>query len=159
MGDDEAERADVTAPPRAKESTAMKPHVSVITIGVADMDRAKRFYADGLGWPVLQEYPGWVSFEINGGSAGLGLYPREALAGDAGLDPAGSGFAGLSLSYVVADEDRVGDVLAEAERAGATIAQPATKSQWGGTSGHFVDPDGVLWKVAAGAGPQQFVAE
>jgi predicted enzyme related to lactoylglutathione lyase len=122
----------------------MQPHISVITLGVADFDRAKRFYGDGLGWTAVQDYPGWVAYELNGGAVALGLHAREQLAADAGIDPAGS---------------RVAGVLAEAEGAGGTVVQPATASPWGGTTGHFTDPDGYLWKVAAGNGPQPFAAE
>jgi catechol 2,3-dioxygenase-like lactoylglutathione lyase family enzyme len=137
----------------------MQPHISVITLGVADFDRAKRFYGDGLGWTAVQDYPGWVAYELNGGAVALGLHAREQLAADAGIDPAGSGFAGVTLSYIVGDDARVAGVLAEAEGAGGTIVQPATASPWGGTTGHFTDPDGYLWKVAAGNGPQPFAAE
>jgi uncharacterized glyoxalase superfamily protein PhnB len=100
-----------------------------------------------------------VSFSLGGGTAQLGLYPREALAADAGVPADGSGFAGISLSYIVSDDDRVEAVLAEAERAGARIVKPAEGAPWGGVSGCFTDPDGYLWKVASGAGGQPFVAE
>jgi uncharacterized protein len=134
----------------------MNPYVSVITLGVRDLDRAKRFYADGLGWPIEQDYPVWVSFRVDKGSSTVGLYPWDALAGDAGVPSDGSGFRGVALSYLVRSEERVAEVLAEAERAGATITQPATKAQWGGSNGHFTDPDGYLWKVASGNGDQPF---
>jgi catechol 2,3-dioxygenase-like lactoylglutathione lyase family enzyme len=136
----------------------MKPHVSVITLGVDDLDRAKDFYK-GLGWPIEQDYPQWVRFGLDDGSSALGLYRREALADDAGVDAAGSGFAGVTFSYVVSADERVDAVLAEAERAGGTISKPAEDSQWGGRFGYFTDPDGYLWKVAAGSGNQPFAAE
>jgi uncharacterized protein len=69
------------------------------------------------------------------------------------------GFGGMSLSYIVSDEARVAEILAAAEKAGATVVQPATKAQWGGTTGHFTDPDGFLWQVAAGTTPQPVSAE
>jgi uncharacterized protein len=134
----------------------MNAHVSVITLGVGDLDRAKQFYGEGLGWPVEQDYPVWVSLRLGDGSTWLGLQPRDALAGDAGVAPESSGFGGITLSYVVRSEDRVAEVLAEAERAGGTIAKPAQHQQWGGTSGYFTDPDGYLWKVAAGEGEQPY---
>jgi catechol 2,3-dioxygenase-like lactoylglutathione lyase family enzyme len=130
----------------------MNPHVSAITLGVRDLARAKQFYGEGLGWPIEQDYPQWVSFKMGEGSSMVGLYPWEALAGDAGLPADGSGFRGVTLSYIVRSEDRVAEVLAEAERAGATIVKPAERSQWGGASGFFADPDGFLWKVASGGG-------
>jgi len=137
----------------------MKPHVSVITLGVRDLDQAKRFYSEGLGWPIQQEAGPWVSFSLGDGSSSLGLYPWDALADDAGVPADGSGFRGMTLSYVVRSEERVDAVLAEAERAGGTIARPAEKAPWGGYFGYFADPDGYLWKVASGGGDQPFNAE
>ena len=134
----------------------MNPHVSVITLGVSDLGRARQFYAEGLGWPVDQDYPQWVSFKMGEGSSVVGLYPWEALASDAGLSPAGQGFRGVTLSYLVRSDDRVAEVLAEAERAGGTIVKPAEQSPWGGSSGFFADPDGYLWKVASGGGQAPF---
>jgi len=134
----------------------MNPHVSAITLGVRDLARAKRFYGEGLGWPVEQDYPQWVSFKMGEGSSLVGLYPWEALAGDAGLPADGTGFRGVTLSYIVRTEERVAEVLAEAEAAGATIVKPAEHSQWGGASGFFADPDGFLWKVASGGGGAPF---
>ncbi|MGH2805980.1 MAG: VOC family protein [Actinomycetota bacterium] len=137
----------------------MKPHVSVITLGVRDMARAKNFYA-GLGWPIEQDYEQWVTFPLGDGSTLLGLYPWDALADDAGVAPDGEGFRGMTLSYVVSSEDRVAEVIAEAEGAGADVVKPAEKSQWGGAFGYFADPDGYLWKVAsAAAGNPSYVAE
>lgn len=137
----------------------MNPHVSVITLGVRDLSRAKRFYSEGLGWPILQDYPAWVCFSLGGGSSGLGLYPWDALAGDAGVDAEGSGFRGVTLSYLVRSDERVAEVLAEAERAGGEIVKPAQATSWGGWFGYFADRDGYLWKVASGGGQQPFAAE
>jgi hypothetical protein len=128
----------------------MKPHVSAITLGVSDLERAKQFYGAGLGWPIEQDYPNWVYFPLGGGS-GLGLYPLETLAADSGAAP-GDGVGGVVLNYLVSDEGRVADVLAEAEAAGGTIRKPAEQAPWGGTSGFFADPDGFVWKVASGPG-------
>ena len=75
----------------------------------------------------------------------------DALAADAGVPAEGSGFRGITLSYFVPTPDRVDEVLAKAERAGGKIVKPGQKSQWGGYSGHFSDPDGYLWKVVASA--------
>jgi catechol 2,3-dioxygenase-like lactoylglutathione lyase family enzyme len=137
----------------------MKPHVSVITLGVEDLDRAKQFYGKGLGWPIRQDYPQWVSFGLGDGSSGLGLYRRDALADDAGVAADGSGFRAVTFSYLVSSDERVDEVLAEAERAGGTIVKPAQNAQWGGYFGYFADPDGYLWKVAAGAEGDPFAAE
>jgi uncharacterized glyoxalase superfamily protein PhnB len=93
----------------------------------------------------------FVSFAPAEGSSGLALYPMKALADDAGLDAAGSGFRGITFNYFVRSDDRVDAVLADAERAGATILKPAQRAKWGGYSGHFADPDGYIWKVVVGA--------
>jgi predicted enzyme related to lactoylglutathione lyase len=133
----------------------VNPNMSVITLGVGDLGRAKQFYGEGLGWPLQQDYPQWVSFALNGGSCWLGLYPREALAADTGVAPEGDGFRGFTFNYLVRSEERVDAVLAEAERAGGSIVKPAQRSPYG-YFGYFADPDGNLWKVAAGAGDQPF---
>jgi len=137
----------------------MKAHVSVITLGVADVARAKQFYGEGLGWPIDQDYGNWVCFPLGDGSIGLGLYPIDSLAADAGVTADRAGFAGVTLSYLVGSEDRVGEVLAEAEKAGGTIVKPAQKAQWGGADGYFSDVDGYVWKVAAGSAPSPYAAE
>lgn len=137
----------------------MNPHVSGITLGVKDVNRAKQFYSKGLGWPIQQEQGEWVSFSVNNGSSALGLLPRDTLARDAGVAADGSGFRGITFSYIVPSEERVDAVLAEAERAGGKIARPAQGAAWGGYSGYFTDPDGYLWKVVTGAGEQPSAAE
>lgn len=134
----------------------MKPHVSAITLGVKDIANAKQFYHAGLGWPTLQDYPQWVSFSLNGGTSILGLYSHKGLAADAGVAETGSGFGGVTLSYLVRDNATVDRVMAEAERAGAKIVKPAQSSQWAGYFGYFADPDGYLWKVASGDGQPHF---
>jgi uncharacterized protein len=135
----------------------MKPHVSAITLGVKDVQRAKKFYGEGLGWPIQQEYGDWLAFSLNNGGLLLGIFPTAALAADAGVPADGKGFHGITLSYLVRDEPRVAEVLTEAERAGGRIVKPAERAQWGGTSGCFADPDGYVWKVASGG--EQSVAE
>ncbi len=129
----------------------MKQHLSVVTLGVRDLARAKQFYSDGLGWTVSAEEGRWVLFKLGDGSAALALYPWDALADDAGVAAAGDGFRGVTLSYVVRSENRVDAVLAEAERAGGAIVKPAQPTDWGGYGGYFADPDGYLWEVASGA--------
>ena len=129
----------------------MNPHVSVITLGVRGLNRARQFYSEGLGWPIVQEQGDWVCFTLCNGSSALALYPWDALADDAGMAAAGNGFRGVTFAYNVRSEDRVEAVLAEAERAGGAIVQPARRAPWGGYSGYFADPEGYLWEVATGA--------
>ncbi|OLC48844.1 MAG: glyoxalase [Actinobacteria bacterium 13_1_40CM_2_65_8] len=126
----------------------MNVQISAVTIGVKDINRAKKFYSDGLGCAIDQDHPGFVSFKLGDGSTKLGLYAWDALAADAGVPADGSGFRGVTLNYIVESEARVAEVMALAEKAGATIVKPAQKAQWGGYFGHFSDPDGYLWKVS-----------
>jgi catechol 2,3-dioxygenase-like lactoylglutathione lyase family enzyme len=129
----------------------MKPHVAIITLGVRDFTRAKSFYSEGLGWPVQQEDENWVCFLLGDGSSALTLYPWDGLAEDAEVPAEGSGFRGVTLAYNVRSQERVNEVLAEAERAGGTITKPAKPTAWGGYSGYFADPEGYLWEIATGA--------
>jgi catechol 2,3-dioxygenase-like lactoylglutathione lyase family enzyme len=129
----------------------MKPHVSVITLGVRDLQRARRFYAEGLGWPIQQEDFNWVCFGLGEGSSALALYPWDELAADARVPSEGTGFRGVTLAYNVRSEERVDEVLAEAERAGGKVVKRAERAAWGGYSGYFADPEDYLWEVATGA--------
>ncbi|UYG06402.1 VOC family protein [Halomonas sp. M4R1S46] len=124
----------------------MQPRISMITLGVADLARAVRFYEQGLGWPRLESPPEVAFFPLNG--TWLGLYGREALAEDAGVPAEGSGFAGVALAHNVASEAEVDEVLALAVRAGGRPVKPGQRVFWGGYSGYFADPDGYLWEVA-----------
>jgi len=129
----------------------MRPFVSMITLGVRDFARARRFYGEGLGWPVSQEEGEWACFLLNDGASALSLFPWDEVAQEADVPAEGSGFRGSVFAYNVRSEERVDEVLAEAERAGGTITRPARKTPWGGYSGYFADPEGYLWEVATGA--------
>ena len=122
--------------------------VTAIMIGVEDMDRSKKFYAEGLGCTIDQDHPGFVSFDLGDGSSSLALYEREAAAGDAGVSAEGSGFRGVSFHYIVPSSEAVDEVIANAVAAGGSVVKEAAGSQWGGYFGYFSDPDGYLWKVA-----------
>jgi catechol 2,3-dioxygenase-like lactoylglutathione lyase family enzyme len=137
----------------------MKAHVSSILLGVQDMERSKRFYKEGLGWKVQQDYGVSVFFESDGGSL-VGFYGREGLADQVGTSPEGSGFSGLVLTYVVRSEARVDEIIGDAEKAGATILKPAGALPWGGYGGSFADPDGYIWSLGYSAqGKNQPYAE
>lgn len=124
----------------------MEPRISLITLGVLDLDRATRFYRDGLGLPTHADYEGVTFFKLRG--TWLSLFPREELAKDAGLPNEGSGFPGFSLAHNVASKEEVDAVMRQAADAGAKIVKPAQDAFWGGYSGYFQDPDGFLWEVA-----------
>lgn len=129
----------------------MSLEISSVLVGVKDMARSKKFYAEGLGCSIENDYPQFVLFKLGEGSPTFGLYPREGLAADAGVSPDGNGFAAMTLHYIVPTAERVAEVLDQAERAGGKIVKPAQKAGWG-HFGWFADPDGHLWKVAASGG-------
>jgi uncharacterized protein len=129
----------------------MEPRISIITLGVADLDRAVRFYRDGLGFPTKYKNGDGIAFFQNGG-ARLALFPRKPLAEDIGpdVDPGKPGFGGITLAHNVRTREEVAQVLALAEKAGATIVKPAQDSDWGGHHGYFRDPDGHHWEILWG---------
>jgi hypothetical protein len=137
----------------------MKAHVSSILLGVQDLERSKRFYTEGLGWKVKQDYGVSVFFEPHGGSL-VGFYGRDGLAAQMGTSPEGSGFSGMVLTYVVRSEARVDEIIADAEKAGATVLKPAETQPWGGYGGSFADLDGYIWSIGYSAqGKDQPYAE
>ena len=129
----------------------MALQVTAIMLGVRDLDRAKKFYGDGLGCTIDKDYPGFVSLSLGDGSSSLALYEWDAAAQDAGVPPAGSGFRGVSFHYIVSSRDTVDQVIADAVAAGGAVVKEAAAAQWGGYYGYFGDPDGHLWKVATEA--------
>ena len=123
--------------------------VTAIMIGVEDVARSKKFYAEGLGCTIEQDHPGFVSFNLGDGSSSLALYEREAAAQDAGVPSEGSGFRGVSFHYIVQSSEAVDEVMGKAVAAGGSVVKEAAASRWGGYFGYFSDPDGYLWKVAS----------
>lgn len=124
----------------------MEQRLSLITLGVKDLEQSRRFYEDGLGWKRSTNDEGIVFFQINGSA--FALFPQEELAADAQVDDDGSGFRRFTMAYCTRTRDEVDAVLKEAERAGARILKPADNTFWGGYSGYFADPDGFAWEVA-----------
>ena len=124
----------------------MKPKISLITLGVKDLETSTRFYRDGLGFPLEGDNEGVSFFKLEG--TWLSLFPRAELAKDSLSDEAGSGFRGFTLAHNVNSEQEVDETLALAEKAGAKIIKPGQKVFWGGYSGYFADLDGFLWEVA-----------
>lgn len=124
----------------------MQPRISMITLGVSDLDKAVRFYRDGLGFPQMESPPSVAFFTLNG--SWLGLYGWEDLAEDAQVNSRGDGFRGVTLAHNVHSEEEVDRIINVALSAGATLSKKAQKSDWGGYSGYFKDLDGHLWEVA-----------
>lgn len=122
----------------------MEQRVSLITLGVADLDRSRRFY-EALGWKRGNKDEGVVFFQIPGGV--FALWRRAALVEDARVTD-GSGFGGIALAYNTRSKAEVDAVLAEAQAAGASLLKAAEETFWGGYSGYFADPDGHPWEVA-----------
>jgi catechol 2,3-dioxygenase-like lactoylglutathione lyase family enzyme len=123
----------------------MEQRLSLVTLGVADLDRSRRFY-EALGWRRSNKEAEVVFFQAGG--MVLALWSREELAADAHVPAAGSGFAGIALAYNTRTRDEVDTVLGEAKAAGARILKPAEDAFWGGYTGYFADPDGHIWEVA-----------
>jgi predicted lactoylglutathione lyase len=127
----------------------VEQRTSLITLGVADVGRARTFY-ERLGWQG-QEVEKTVFFQAGG--MALVLWARDKLAGDAGIDDRDAGgFGGLTLARNVRSRADVDAVLADAARAGAEITQAARETFYGGYAGYFSDPDGHLWEVAYNPG-------
>ena len=126
--------------------------VSAIMLGVKDLDRAKKFYAEGLGFKIDKDTPHFVSFSLGEGSPQLALYEWEAAAQDAGVPAEGSGFRGASFHLNPDSRDVVDETIRDAAAAGGSVVKEAAAAQWGGYYGYFSDPDGYLWKVTTYAG-------
>jgi hypothetical protein len=128
----------------------MEPRISLITLGVADLERATRFYAECLSLPRLETPPSITFFEL--GKTWLALWPWESLAADAGLAAQGSGFRGFALAHNVRSPAEVDALLARAAAGGGTLTKPGHATDWGGYSGYFTDPDGFAWEIAYNPG-------
>ena len=123
----------------------MEQRVSLVTLGVADLARARAFY-EALGWTTRAEPDDDVVFFQAGGMI-VALWGRQQLAEDSGVEDSG-GWGGITLAYNAHSPADVDAVLAEAEAAGATIRRKGAETFWGGYSGAFTDPDGHAWEVA-----------
>lgn len=124
----------------------MEPRISVVTLGVANLHRARMFY-EAMGWTVAsKDLVGQiVTFNLNG--IGLALFPVAELAEDADVLPEVPAFRGVTLAHNVRTREEVAPLLVEAERAGGRIVKHAKDTSWGGFSGYFCDPDHHLWEV------------
>ncbi len=129
----------------------MEPRISLVTLGVSDLTRARAFY-EAMGWSTTADSQDDVVFFQAGGMV-LGLWDRGRLAEDSGVDDS-SGWGGVTLAYNVRSPQEVRDVVADARGAGAEITKEPQETFWGGYSAVFLDPDGHPWEVAHNPGWQ-----
>ena len=131
----------------------MKPRITLLTLGVDDLERAVTFYHDGLGFPTKGivgtefEHGAVAFFDLQSGLK-LAIWPRASLAHDSGLETRPSNPTDLALGHNVSSRAEVDAVMKQARDAGATIVKPAGDTFWGGYAGYFQDPDRHLWEVA-----------
>lgn len=130
----------------------MKPRLSVLTLGVSDIEKAVRFYRDGLGLStegiIGQEHEhGSVAFFDLQAGVKLALWPLKSIAADTGLPEGVPSPTSITIGHNVASKEDVDAVMEQARSAGATIVKKAADTFWGGYSGYFQDPDGHLWEV------------
>ena len=130
----------------------MEPHLSVLTLGVDDLQRALAFYRDGLGLKTDGivgtefEYGAVAFFELRGGLR-LALWPRDSISRDSAVEKTAPCPTDFTLGHNVGSRRDVDLVMAQAEKAGARIVKPQADTFWGGYAGYFQDPDGHLWEV------------
>jgi hypothetical protein len=130
----------------------MKPRITVLTLGVDDLEASLAFYRDGLGLPTQGivgtefEHGAVAFFDLQAGVM-LALWPRADLAHDTGIPQAPPSPTEFSIGHNVGSREEVDAVIEQAKRAGATIVKPAGDTFWGGYSGYFQDPDAHLWEV------------
>jgi catechol 2,3-dioxygenase-like lactoylglutathione lyase family enzyme len=131
----------------------MKPRISLITLGVDDLERALAFYRDGLGLPTTGivgtefEYGAVAFFELQAGLR-LAIWPRSSIAQDTGIPRAPSSPTDFTLGHNVGSRQEVDAVMQQAKNAGAVIVKEGHDTFWGGYAGYFQDPDNHLWEVA-----------
>lgn len=127
----------------------MEPRITIITLGVADLERSYKFYHEGLGFPTTKKPEDGIIFFSTAGTR-LALYPLDKLAEDVSpdLSPERARFSGITLAHNARSKEEVDAVLKLAEAAGGRIEKQAQDVFWGGYSGYFSDPDGYLWEVA-----------
>lgn len=129
----------------------MEARISLVTLGVRNLDRAVRFYRDVLQWPTSYASGDSIAFFQLQGMV-LGLFAHRALAEDATVDPRRRGFRGVTLAHNVRSRRAVDRIFARLRARQATIIKAPRATDWGGYSGYFADPDGHLWEIAHNPG-------
>ncbi|MFN8381215.1 MAG: VOC family protein [Anaerolineales bacterium] len=125
----------------------MNQHLHLITLGVRDFEKSKKFYAETLGWKLSSASQDDVAFFQAGGVV-MAIYPREKLAEDAITSPEGSGFSGVTLAYNAQSEAEVDEIIGDLKAKGVKIVKEPQKVFWGGYSSYFADPNDYRWEVA-----------
>jgi catechol 2,3-dioxygenase-like lactoylglutathione lyase family enzyme len=131
----------------------MDPRVSFITLAVPDLDAARRFYVDGLGWEAAMYVPDDVLMIRVGDKLLLSLWLEKGFEAEIGEIRRGPGMAPVSLAHNLPEHDDVDRVLGEARASGASYVEQAQDREWGGYTGYFADPAGFRWEVAWNPGP------
>ncbi|GAA3675101.1 hypothetical protein GCM10022237_38330 [Nocardioides ginsengisoli] len=131
----------------------MDQRISFLTLAVSDLDASRAFYRDGLGWTSELDVPGEVLMFRAGEHLVFSLWERSHFEAEVGTTQRGPGVVPLTISHNLPTPEGVDEVLATAERAGATYVEQGTQREWGGYSGYFADPDGYRWEVAYNPGP------
>lgn len=125
----------------------MEQRISIITLGVSDLEKAEDFYVNKFGWQKSEQSNENIIFiHLNG--MYLSLYPREKLAEDAGVEATGTGFKGFSMAFNTRSEKEVDSLFETFEKAGIQVIKKPEKAFWGGYSGYIADPDHHLWEIA-----------
>ena len=131
----------------------MDQRISFVTLAVAEMDRTRAFYLDGLGWTAAMDVPGEVLMIQTGEHLVLSLWSEAEFAAEVGPITRGAGVPPVTLAHNVASTDEVDAILETARAAGADPVVPAVQRDWGGYTGYFGDPDGFRWEIATNPGP------
>ena len=126
----------------------MDQHLNYITLGVANLAASRRFYRETFDWQERGDSNDNIAFYQAGSALILALFPRAALATDAGIAADGNGFPCFTLAHNVASREAVDVLFAEFRAQGVTIVKPPQAVYWGGYSGYISDPDGFLWEIA-----------
>jgi len=130
----------------------MKPRITVITIGVDNLEKSVAFYRDGLSLPTQGiigtefEHGAVAFFDLQAGVR-LAVWPRASIAHDTGMPPGPPSATEFTLGHNVTSKEEVDTVMAQAQKAGARLVKPAQETFWGGYAGYFQDPDGHLWEI------------
>lgn len=129
------------------QDSSMEQRITLITLGVSDLEESTKFYEENFGWEKAAASNEDITFfQLNGMM--LSLYQREKLAEDAGIESNGGGFNGFSLSYNTRSEKEVDEIIERLQNTGVKVVKEPQKVFWGGYSGYIADPDGYLWEIA-----------